>query len=172
MRHCVFKLPLHQDQDPAVLEQAVGGMLRALGCPFTPLNTSTGSVGTSLSTLQLSSVDELRYCAESPLLADWLNSTVLALALRVLSLGSEASGRADGILLAQEDVQREIRCRQAIATVQRFEAAWYISSQVRLMSNQPGKVQQWVLSVPLACMCSTCGACSFKAAGALQTDYA
>jgi hypothetical protein len=87
-------------------------------------------------------VEELQFAADSAAVADWLRSSSVAVALGVLSqcgpgVGGMAAGvvgarGVDGMMAAQEDAQRELKCRQAMMSVQAFERTCGINAQVCL----------------------------------------
>ncbi|KAF8072999.1 pentatricopeptide repeat-containing protein [Scenedesmus sp. PABB004] len=105
MAKVVLRLAL-QGQDAAAMHRVLAGQLAATGAPFTLLPAPGGA-------------DELRFGADAPAVAEWLRGGALAAALGVLALPGRG---VDGMLAAQEDAQREIKCRQALLSVQAFEA--------------------------------------------------
>jgi hypothetical protein len=90
-------------------------------------------------------VEELQFAADSAAVADWLRSSGVAVALGVLSqcgpgVGGMAAGvvgarGVDGMVAAQEDAQRELKCRQAMMSVQAFERTCGINAQVCLAAE-------------------------------------
>ncbi len=121
-------------------ERTLTAALQALGAPFT---TSSGTCTSSTSprsatngsatppTTHTTQMDELRLCADSQALAPWLAGPAPTLALGGLqSAPPEALVRLDGMALAQQDMARELRCRQAMGTVQAFEMGCFVDSQV------------------------------------------
>jgi hypothetical protein len=69
--------------------------------------------------------EELHFVAEATAVSDWLSGAAAGLVLG--QLGKQG---LDGLLACQEDAQRELKCRQAMASVQSFEANASISAQV------------------------------------------
>jgi hypothetical protein len=71
--------------------------------------------------------------AEATAVAEWLAGGAVGLAVGQLAMKQGL----DGLLACQEDAQRESKCRQAMASVQSFEANAMIHTQVHTASAAP-----------------------------------
>eukprot|EP00878_Enallax_costatus_P004567 GHUV01004808.1.p1 GENE.GHUV01004808.1~~GHUV01004808.1.p1 ORF type:complete len:696 (+),score=237.48 GHUV01004808.1:1024-3111(+) len=123
-----------QGRDATPLSTTLTSQLRALSSPFVamplPAFASAGAVA----------VEELQFAADSLLVAEWLRGSQVAVALGMLALDVGAmatpalrltlAGRVvDGMVAAQEDAQRELKCRQALLSVHAFENGCHIDAQ-------------------------------------------
>lgn len=99
--------------------------------------------------------------------AEWLHGSLVAVALGMLTLGTGSTtsssmgvtltGRGvDGVAAAQEDAQREVKCRQALLSVHAFESSCHINAQV----GQLLKLNS--LQTPLLRPCSTGTLCQHR----------
>lgn len=124
-----------QGQDAQSLSHIVASTMRTLNSPFAALPQMVMSFAASPAA---GPGEEVHFAAESGAVAEWLRSSQVAVALGMLSQGAAggaglALGLAarDGMVASQEDAQREMKCRQALLSVQAFESQCHINVQVR-----------------------------------------
>jgi hypothetical protein len=120
---------MSQAQDGSSLEHLMSSQLRSLGSPFVsiepvPPTALAPSAATAPGSTQ-SAGDELHFVAEATAVSGWLAGAAVGLVLG--QLGKQS---LDGLLACQEDAQRELKCRQAMVSVQSFEANAAINAQV------------------------------------------
>lgn len=130
--------PPAQGQDAKALSHVVTSQLCTLASPFVALPAPALCNQPGMP----AQVEELQFAADSLAVAEWLHGSAVAVALGVLSQsgpgimpgmagGMMGSRGVDGMMAAQEDAQRELKCRQAMMSVQAFERTCGINAQVR-----------------------------------------
>ncbi|WIA09188.1 hypothetical protein OEZ85_008599 [Tetradesmus obliquus] len=136
---CVGKVLLRlglQGQDAKALSHVVTSQLCTLASPFVALPAPAFCNQPGMP----AQVEELQFAADSLAVAEWLHGSAVAVALGVLSQsgpgimpgmagGMMGSRGVDGMMAAQEDAQRELKCRQAMMSVQAFERTCGINAQ-------------------------------------------
>lgn len=131
----LFLVTLLQGQDVKALSRIVTSQLRTLNSPFiavpAPAFAPAGAAAPA--------VEELHFAADALAVAEWLRGPNVTVALGMLSQsaaglssGLPGSKGVDGMLAAQEDAQRELKCRQALLSVQAFESSCQVNVQVRV----------------------------------------
>lgn len=118
-----------QSQDDASLGHVVSSQLRSLSSPFVsiepvPPTALAAAAGAAPGTPQAPG-EELHFVAEATAVSEWLSGPAVGLVL-----GQLCKQGMDGLLACQEDAQREMKCRQAMVSVQTFEANAAINPQV------------------------------------------
>lgn len=113
-------VPQGRDADSG---HTVSSQLRSLSGPFVPIEpvppTALAAGAAPASGSSEAACEELHFVAEPAAVAAWLNGTTVSLVLGQLSM---QQGPQDGLVACQEDAQRETKCRQAMMSVQTFEA--------------------------------------------------
>eukprot|EP00879_Flechtneria_rotunda_P003589 GHRR01003824.1.p1 GENE.GHRR01003824.1~~GHRR01003824.1.p1 ORF type:complete len:562 (+),score=207.75 GHRR01003824.1:1417-3102(+) len=113
-----------QGQDMESLNTILSNQLRSLGSPFIIMPQVAAAP-----------VIEIHFAANSLATAQWLKGPAVAAVLGLLGLVGTSAGLAvtgrgvDGMLTSQEDMQREVNCRQALLSIQTYEAACQINVQ-------------------------------------------
>jgi hypothetical protein len=138
---CATCSPSAQGQDAKALSHVITSQLCTLSSPFVALPAPAFANQPGMS----APVEELQFAADSAAVADWLRSSGVAVALGMLSqcgpgVGGMAGGvvgarGVDGMVAAQEDAQRELKCRQAMMSVHAFERTCGINAQVCLSAG-------------------------------------
>lgn len=132
----------------------MSSQLQSLGSPFvsiepvppTALATSAVAPGSTQSVGV-----ELHFVAEATAVSAWLAGAAVGLVLGQLGkLGM------DGLLACQEDAQREVKCRQAMVSVQSFEAHAAINAQVSCCFGEPKSQLRMDSTVLASCGSKTC----------------
>lgn len=117
--------PPLQDKDGNSLSHIVSSQLRGTSSPFISIEpvppTALGAAAAPQDP-----GEELHFVAEATAVAEWLADGAVGLVLGQLAVKQGL----DGLLACQEDAQRESKCRQAMASVQTFEASALIHTQV------------------------------------------
>jgi hypothetical protein len=132
-----------QGQDAKALSHVISSQLCTLASPFVALPAFSNQPGMA------APVEELQFAADALAVAEWLRGSSVAVALGVLSQsgpgimpgvagGAMGSRGVDGMMAAQEDAQRELKCHQAMMSVQAFERTCGINAQVRTLLGAVG----------------------------------
>jgi hypothetical protein len=120
-----LSVPPLQDKDGTSLSHIVSSQLRGTSSPFISIEpvppTALGAAAAPQEPCE-----ELHFVAEATAVAEWLSGGAVGLVLGQLGVKQGL----DGLLACQEDAQRESKCRQAMASVQTFEANALIHTQV------------------------------------------
>lgn len=115
-----------QGQDSSALSHIVSSQLRSLSSPFlsiepVPPTALAGASGAAQGTPG----EELHFLAEATAVKEWVCGPGVGLVL-----GQLRQSGVDGLMACQEDAQRELKCRQAMVSVQTFERNATINAQV------------------------------------------
>jgi len=104
----------------------VSSQLRSLSSPFVSIEPvpPTALAGAS-GAAQWAPGEELHFLAEATAVEEWVCGPGVGLVLSQLRQAG-----VDGLMACQEDAQRELKCRQAMVSVQTFERNATINAQV------------------------------------------
>ena len=120
-------LTVLQGQDGPSLSHVMSSQLRSLSSPFVSIEPvpPTALAPVTAANSPQGPVEELHFVAEATAVAAWLAGPGAGLVL-----GQLRKQGTDGLAACQEDAQREVKCRQAMLSVQTFEANGTINPQV------------------------------------------
>jgi hypothetical protein len=120
---------LLQGQDSASISHMMSSQLRSISSPFVSIEpvppTALAASAAAATDTPQGPVEELHFVAEASAVAEWLAGAGVALVL-----GQLRKQGTDGLVACQEDAQREMKCRQAMVSVQSFESNGVINPQV------------------------------------------